>query len=302
VSERSALAEFLRTLRTRATPGSLGVSPHAGRRRVPGLRREELAQLAGLSVSYYTSLEQGRATHASPEVLRAIARAMRLDEFEEIYLLELGDTHRRAGRQRRRKPERPEPQLLALLDAMPDVPAFVHGPALDILAWNRLGHALYAPHLDRDSVGSVADRPNIARLVFRDPWTREFYLDWKTKAEGLVGLLRHNAGQDPGNTALSNLVGELTVHSPEFSALWARHVVRPCSVLTLSVCHPQVGELTVTQQALSSVAAPQQVVVAATVEVGSASEQALRLLGSLCASPRPVTGHPTRTDTAAHAP
>lgn len=293
MSDRAALAEFLRALRTRATPESLGVSPHSGRRRVPGLRREELAQLAGLSVSYYTSLEQGRATHASPEVLRAIARAMRLDEFEEIYLLELGDSHRRAGRQRRRKPERPEPQLLALLDAMPGVPAFVHGPALDILARNRLGHALYAPHLDRDSVRSSGDRPNIARLVFRDPWAREFYLDWKAKAEGLVGLLRHNAGQDPENTALSDLVGELTVHSPEFSALWARHVVRPCSVLTVSVCHPHVGELTVTQQALSSVATPQQVVVVATAEVGSASEQALRLLGSLCARPRPGVGHPT---------
>lgn len=253
-----------------------------------GLRREELAQLAGLSVSYYTSLEQGRAAHASAEVLRAIARGLQLDEFEEIHLLDLGDAHRRSGRRRRRRAERAEPQLLALLDAMGDVPAFVHGPSLDILAWNRLGHALYAPHLDRDRVDSGASRPNIARLVFRDPWCRAFYLDWTAKAEGIVGLLRNNAGKDPDNTALSDLIGELTVHSPEFSVLWAKHVVRPCSVLTVPLHHPQVGELTVTQQALSSVAAPNQVLVAATAEPGSSSAQTLRMLASLAASDGPA--------------
>jgi transcriptional regulator with XRE-family HTH domain len=281
VTDRTALAEFLRTLRTRATPESLGLALYGGRRRVTGLRREELSQLAGLSVSYYTSLEQGRAAHASAEVLRAIARALQLDEFEEIHLLDLGDAHRSRGQRRRRKAERPEPQLLALLDAMKDVPAFVHGPSLDILAWNRLGHALYAPHVDRDSVRSPASRPNIARLVFRDTWCRAFYRDWTTKAEGIVGLLRHNAGKDPDNTALSDLIGELTVHSPEFSALWSKHVVRPCGVQTVPLYHPQVGELTVTQQALSSVAAPQQVVVVATAEPASPSEQTLRMLASL---------------------
>jgi transcriptional regulator with XRE-family HTH domain len=284
MTERTGLAEFLRTVRSRATPESLGLTTHGARRRVSGLRREELAQLAGLSVSYYTSLEQGRATHASAEVLQSIARALRLNDFEKTHLLDLGDAHRRSGRRRRRTFERPEPQLLALLDALADVPAFVHDPALDILAWNTLGHALYAPHLDRDSVASTSDRPNMARLVFRDPWCHDFYVDWKSKAEGLVGLLRHNAGKDPGNTALSDLVGELTVHSPDFSTLWARHVVRPCHVLTVPLRHPQVGDLTITQQALASVAAPQQVVVIATAEPGSDSEQKLRVLGALASS------------------
>lgn len=287
MTDRTALAVFLRALRNRATPESLGVVSHGGRRRVRGLRREELAQLAGLSVSYYTSLEQGRAVHASAEVLRAIARGLQLDEFEEIHLLDLGDAHRRGGHRRRRRAERAEPQLLALLDAMSDVPAFVHGPSLGILAWNRLGHALYAPHLDRASVTAGVARPNIARLVFRDPRCRALYLDWPTKAEGIVGMLRNNAGKDPDNTALSDLIGELTVHSPEFSVLWAKHVVRPCSVLTVPLRHPQVGDLTLTQQALSSVAAPNQVLVAATADPGSPSEHALRMLASLAADDRP---------------
>lgn len=293
MSNGTDLAQFLRTLRTRARPEGLGLTPHTGRRRVSGLRREELSQLAGLSVSYYTSLEQGRALHASTDVLRAIARALELDEFEEAHLLDLGVAHDRRGRRRRRKVERPEPQLLTLLNAIPDVPAFVHGPSLDVLAWNRLGHALYAPHVDRTAVESSAARPNVARLVFRDPCARTLYRDWRTKAEGIVGLLRHNAGKDPENTALSDLIGELSVHSPEFSALWARHVVRPCSVLVVPLRHPQVGDLTVTQQALASVAVPHQILVAATVEPASPSEHALRLLGSLCASSAATAATPS---------
>lgn len=294
MSERTDLGQFLRTLRTRVRPENLGLTPHPGRRRVSGLRREELAQLAGLSVSYYTSLEQGRALHASTDVLCAIARSLELDEFEEAHLLDLGVAHDRGRRRRRRKVERAEPQLLTLLNAMPDVPAFVHGPSLDVLAWNPLGHALYAPHVDRAAVESSATRPNIARLIFRDPQAGAIYLDWRTKAESTVGLLRNNAGKDPDNTALSDLIGELSVHSPEFSALWAKHVVRPCSLLVVPLRHPHVGDLTVTQQALTSVAAPHQVLVAATVEPASPSDHALRLLGSLCASTvQEVTGRVT---------
>jgi transcriptional regulator with XRE-family HTH domain len=303
VTETSALAAYLRTLRTRATPESLGLLPHHDRRRVAGLRREELAQLAGLSVSYYTSLEQGRATNASPDILRAIARALHLDEFEEAHLLDLAAAQQRRGQRRRRVAERPAPYLLAILDAMPGVPAFVHGRSLDIIAWNPLGHALYAPHLDRDSVDAPARRPNIARMVFLDPWSRAFYADWKTKAESLVALLRLNAGRDPGNTAISDLIGELTVQSPEFTRLWARHLVKPCGVLTVELEHPLVGGLTVTQQALGSVAAPDHVIVAATAEPGSPSEEALRMLSSLAASGGhgPVSGDALAPATGPHA-
>ncbi|MEV5778587.1 helix-turn-helix transcriptional regulator [Streptomyces antimycoticus] len=283
MTDRTALAEFLRTLRNRTTPESLGLVPHPGLRRVRGLRREELAQLAGLSVSYYVSLEQGRALHASADVLRAIARALKLDEFEENHLLDLGAVQAQRGKRRRRRTERLDPHLLELLHAIPDVPAFVHGPSLDILAWNRLGHALYAPHVDHDSVESPATRPNIARLVFRDPEARALYVDWHAKAEGLVGLLRDNAGKDPGNTALSDLIGELSVYSPEFAGLWTKHVVRPCSVLVVPLRHPHVGEMTVTQQALNSVSSPQQVLVVATVAPTSPSQHALRMLASLAA-------------------
>jgi transcriptional regulator with XRE-family HTH domain len=283
VTDRTGLAEFLRTLRNRTTPESLGLAPHPGLRRVRGLRREELAQLAGLSVSYYVSLEQGRALHASADILRSIARALKLDEFEENHLLDLGAVQAQQRVRRRRRTERIDPHLLELLQAMPDVPAFVHGPSLDILAWNHLGHALYAPHVDRDSVNSSATRPNIARLVFRDPQARDHYVDWHAKAEGLVGLLRDNAGKDPGNTALSDLIGELSVYSPEFARLWANHVVRPCSVLVVPLRHPHVGEMTVTQQALGSVSSPQQVLVVATAAPASPSQQALRMLASLAA-------------------
>ncbi|MCM4085038.1 helix-turn-helix domain-containing protein [Paractinoplanes hotanensis] len=282
------LGTYLRSLRTRVTPASLGLSVQGNRRRVPGLRREEIAQLAGVSVSYYISLEQGRAEHASPEILGAIARALHLDEYEEGHLLNLATAaqHRRRG-PRRRTP-RLAPALLALLEAMPGVPAFAHDSTLDVLAWNRVGHALYAPHLDRSLVDQPCRRPNLARMVFLDPWCREFYVDWRAKAESLTAMLRLNAGREPHNTALSDLVGELIVNSPDFERMWLRHRVRACTVTVVDLDHPQVGRLRLTQQALASLATADTVLVTATAEAGSASHERLQLLGSLTAGGPPA--------------
>lgn len=284
-----SLASYLRALRTRASPDGLGITATAARRRVPGLRREEVAHLAGLSMSYYTSLEQGRAVHASPEVLGSIARAMDLDEVEEGHLHALAGGLRRRSPGRRR-PERAPAPLVALLAAMGDVPAFVHGPALDVLAWNPLGHALYAPHVDRDAAAHRSGRPNLARMVFLDPRCRELYVDWWAKASSLVALLRLNTGRDPRDAGLSGLVAELVADSADFAGLWARHDVEACTVTTLDLDHPLVGRVTVTQQALASVAAPGEFLVAATAQEGSLSSERLRTLSGLASAGLPVAG------------
>lgn len=291
MAEPSELGSFLRSLRTRVTPEGVGYRVANNRRKVAGMRREEVAQLAGLSVSYYTSLEQGRSVHASPEVLRAIGRALRVDEFEEMHLLNLAALRpTRSGSSP--SLEEAHPQLRDLLEAMPQLPAFVHGLNCDILAWNRLGHALYASHLDHDTSDPDWDpggsetqkaqarvpgdcRPNIARLVFLDPRSRELYDDWTAKAESLVALLRHNLGRFPRDRGIADLIAELRTASDDFVDLWGRHLVKPCGVMTVTLQHPWVGTMTLTQQALVSVVSPTQTLVTATAEAGSRSAESL---------------------------
>ncbi len=280
----SELSEFLQARRARATPEGRGLLTYAGRRRVAGLRREELAQLAGVSVSYYTSLEQGRAANASPEILRALARALDLDEFEEAHLLDLAETQRRRQTSRRRRSvERVEPHLCSLMDAIPWVPALVTGRRGDILAWNRLGHALFASNLSYHSVENADTRPNVARIVFLDPHSREFFVDWKAKAQAVVAHLRMSAGKHPEDAGFAELVGELSMKSADFAQFWAGHRVRPCGLMTMTLCHPTVGALTVTQQTLLSPTSEHQSVLIVTTESGSASETSLKMLGSLSA-------------------
>lgn len=247
------------------------------RRRVPGLRREELALLAGVSASYYTRLEQGQSSSASAEVLDAIAGALRLDESERRHLHDLARADRRRPRDRRPAPERVTEAAGQLLDVLADVPAIVLGRRTDVLAWNRLGHALFAGHLDFDAPKTPAGRPNMARLVFLDSHTHELYADWPGKARAVVGNLRLVAGQHPDDAALYALVGELSAKSAEFASLWADHRVKACAVAAYEMRHPLVGTLTVIQQTLSS--GPSPAVVVATTEPGSPSRAALTLLG-----------------------
>ena len=248
---------------------------------MPGLRREELALLAGVSASYYTRLEQGQSLSASAEVLDAIAGALRLNESERGYLHDLARAGRHRTRGRRPAPERVTEAAGQLLDMLGDVPAVVIGRRSDVLAWNRLGHALFAGHLHADAPGLPAERPNMARLVFLDPHTRDLYADWTSKARAVVGNLRLVAAQHPEDAALHALVGELSAKSAEFASMWADHRVKACAVASYEMRHPLVGPLTVMQQTLDNGPGPH--VVVATAEPDSSSRAALTLLAQATA-------------------
>ncbi|UXX91737.1 helix-turn-helix transcriptional regulator [Streptomyces sp. AD2-2] len=273
---KSQLGDFLQARRSQLRPEDVGMPTYGDLRRVPGLRREELALLAGVSVSYYTRLEQGQSLSASPEVLDAIAGALRLDESERRYLHGLTQVDRSRTRGRRPAPERVTEAAAQLMEVLADVPAIVLGRRSDVLAWNRLGHALFAGHLDPHAPERAARRPNMARLVFLDCHTRDLYADWPSKARAVVGNLRLVAAEHPQDTALHALLGELSATSGEFASMWADHRVKSCAVATYEMRHPLVGPLTVLQQTLSH--GPGPTIVVATTETGSASRAALTLL------------------------
>jgi transcriptional regulator with XRE-family HTH domain len=275
VDNKRQLGEFLQTRRSQLRPAEVGLTGYGDRRRVPGLRREELALLAGVSASYYARLEQGSSLNASPEVLDAIARALRLSEGERRHLHDLA-AGTRARAPRRSPPERMTPQLWQLVEALGDTPVLVTGRHSDVLAWNRTGHLLYAGHLDEAAPRRPRNRPNLARLVFLDPHTRELYADWPAKARAVVGTLRLAAGQYPGDPALSALIGALTMGSPEFAELWAAHRVKAGNDATYEMRHPLVGAMTVTQQALRTEHG--RTVVITTTEPDSPSRAAMSLL------------------------
>jgi transcriptional regulator with XRE-family HTH domain len=272
------LGDFLQARRARLRPEDVGLRDLGPRRRVAGLRREELAQLAGVSVSYYTRLEQGLSRGASAEVLEAIARALLLDEHERAHLERLAGASRRAPRVRRPRPERIADETRDLMRAVDGVPALVLGRRTDVLAWNALGHALLAGHLDPQGPEDPARRPNMSRMLFLDPHCRELYADWKRKARAVVGNLRIAVGRHPEDPLLAELIGELTMKSPEFVALWGDHRVMPCDAASYELHHPVVGTVTVTQQTLAIVRSPEQSLIICTTPAGSPSEEALALL------------------------
>ncbi|MFC9744919.1 helix-turn-helix transcriptional regulator [Streptomyces niveus] len=275
------LGEFLRARRARVRPEDVGLPGLPGRRRVAGLRREELSQLAGVSVSYYTRLEQGQSVHASDGVLNALATALRLDEHEHAHLRELAS---RRQRPRTGPPaERVDPLTRDLLRSVGNTPALVLGRRTDVLAWNPLAHALLAGHLDPAAPDRPGDRPNLSRMVFLDPRTRDLYVDWERKAQAVVGSLRQIAGHHPEDALLASLVGELSTACPEFAALWSDHRVRPCEADSYRLCHPLVGELTVTQQIVVPARSPDQFLVLVTTEENSRSEDTLARLGAYAA-------------------
>jgi transcriptional regulator with XRE-family HTH domain len=274
VTANRQLGEFLQTRRSQLTPEDVGLTTYGDRRRVAGLRREELALLAGVSASYYSRLEQGQSSNASAEVLDAIAAALRLDDTERRHLHDLSTGTRR--RSRRAAPERVTAAVHQLMAALGEVPALVLGRRGDVLAWNRAGHALFAGHLDVTGPQRAQTRPNMARLVFLDPHIRELYADWPAKARAVVGTLRMASGRHPDDPGLAALVGELTVGSPEFSRMWADHRVKSGGEPVYEMRHPLVGAMTVTQQSLHTEQG--QNVVVATTQPGSPSHAAMTLL------------------------
>ncbi|MER5642500.1 helix-turn-helix transcriptional regulator [Kitasatospora sp. NPDC002227] len=268
------LGGFLQSRRARIRPEEVGLPAH-GRRRVPGLRREEVAQLAGVSVDYYVRLEQGRGQNVSEAVLTAIARVLRLDGTEQAHLRDLVRPARRrapAGRAAVR------PGLQRLLDAMTTTPAFVLGRRMDVLAWNALADAI---------AGFSARSPaelNQARQVFLDPTAPTCYPDWAAVAAETVAYLRLDAGRHPDDPALATLVGELSLHSADFRRLWADHLVKEKTYGIKRLVHPLAGELEFGYETLALPGDPDQLLVAYTVTPGSPTAERLALLGSWTAS------------------
>ncbi|WP_331771501.1 helix-turn-helix transcriptional regulator (plasmid) [Embleya sp. NBC_00888] len=290
------LADFLRARRGRLRPEDVGLRTYGERRRVPGLRREELALLAGISAPYYARLERGESRNASREVLDAIARALRLNDSERAHLHLLATAPSRSRTAGRPRPERVTPATTALLAALDGTPALAIDRSGDVLAWNRQGHALFASHLDPNSPNEPSRRPNMTALVFLDPHTRDLYADWQAKARTVVGNLRLTAGRHPEDAALATLIGELTIRSREFAAMWADHRIVACHVADYEMRHPLVGTLTVTQQTLQSPQGTGPAFVMATAAPDSPSATALALLAH---ATEPRDPAPARRDTGA---
>jgi transcriptional regulator with XRE-family HTH domain len=268
------LGEFLRAQRAGVRPDQVGMPSH-GVRRVAGLRREEVAVLAGMNVDYYTRLEQGRERRPSPQLVDALSRALLLDGDARAHL------HRLAGTAPSRGAAgatgRVDPALRVLLDGYTHTPALVIDPTLDILAANSLAQAVYAPFEPMD---------NLARMVFLDPLGRTFHPRWEENAEAVVGHLRQTSGVDPGSPRLADLVAELSSRSPDFTRLWESHHVRGKTRGDKCFRHPDVGELSLTYHAFDVRDVPGQQLVIYHAEPGSPSAQALGLLGSVHATAR----------------
>lgn len=269
----SPLGEFLRARREQIGPEQAGL-PDLGRRRVPGLRREELAMLAGVSVDYYVRLEQGRNDHPSPQVLDAIARVLQLDVDGAAHLRALAEPPRPRRRSAPRQAERLSPVLARLLLALEHHPAFVLGRYMDVLATNPLMEAL-----------SDGFRPggNIVRNLFLNPASRDVYPEWDTVANETVASLRAAIGTDIADPGFTQLVGEVSLASEDFRQRWARHDVRPKGGGTKRFLHPLVGELELPYETLAVGSAPGQQLGVYAPEPGSRSAERLAMLATLVA-------------------
>ncbi len=277
---RSEIREFLTSRRAKITPGQAGLRTYGDNRRVPGLRREEVALLAGVSVDYYTRLERGNASGVSESVLEALARALQLDEAERAHLFDLARAAGSTPRRRRRPaPQQVRPSVQRILDAITGAPAFVRNGRMDILAANRLGRAFYSQHFD-----SPHGPPNSARFIFLDPRAADFYVEWEQVATDAVAILRSEAGRDPYDRDLSDLVGELSTRSETFRTRWAAHNVRFHDTGSKRFHHPVVGDLGLTFETMQLAADAGLMLFVYTAEPGSKSEEALNLLASWAAT------------------
>ena len=282
MDNQSEVREFLMSRRAKLTPELAGI-PAGSNRRVPGLRRSEVATLAGVSVEYYAKLERGTIAGASSSVLDAIALALQLDDTERTHLFDLAraaDGVPLSGRPRRRtsKTAANRPSLQWMLATITGGIAVVVNLHQDILATNDLGRAFYAP-----IIGDGGLTPNLARFQFLDPTSRDFYPDWDLFAEMCVAIMRARAGHDPHNKALQDLVGELSTRSDTFRRLWAAHDVRTHGAGTKRFNHPVVGELLLAYEELAITAEPGLVLMVYTAEPGSPSAERLQLLANLAA-------------------
>ncbi|MFD5304251.1 helix-turn-helix transcriptional regulator [Streptomyces rochei] len=272
-----SLGTFLKSRRDRVTPAEIGLRTYGTSRRVPGLRREELAQLAGVSAGYYTRLEQGQADTASEQVLDALARVLKLDQVETAHLHNLARHSAKPGLSRPPS-EEPHARVLTLLKSLGEtLPALVLGRRGDVLAWNRTGHALFAEHISYEAPRDPEQRPSIPRMFFLDPHTRAMYHNWHELARVHVAYLRLTAGRYPTDARLAGLIGELTMHSDDFATMWATGDVADCTVGSMHLQHPTVGIVNVDYQVWLQPESPDHRVEVYTAN-DPASSDALRVL------------------------
>jgi transcriptional regulator with XRE-family HTH domain len=281
MDHRAEIREFLGSRRARITPEQAGLPAYGGNRRVKGLRREEVALLAGVSIDYYVRMERGNLAGVSHSVLEGIARALQLDDAEQDHLFDLA---RKAdavppSQRRRTTVKGVRPALLQVLDAITDAPAWVRNERHDLLAANRMARALYAPML------ADSRRPaNTARFVYLDPASREFFGDWERAADDIAAILRSAAGRNPHDKALTDLIGELSTRSEVFRTRWAKHNVRFHRTGFKKLHHPVVGNLDLNFEAMEFPSDPGLTLLVYTAPVGSPTADALKLLASWAAT------------------
>ncbi|MGR6968241.1 helix-turn-helix domain-containing protein [Streptomyces cynarae] len=293
MSTESEIREFLASRRARISPQQAGLPAYGGNRRVPGLRREEVALLAGVSVDYYVRLERGHLAGASEQVLDCVANALRLDDAERAHLHDLARAAAKRPARRTTRARGPLPDsVLRVLESMTDSPAFIRNGRLDILAVNRLGRALYSPLFPDSTTKTV----NIARFQFLDPRGRDFFPAWEESVNTTVALLRTEAGRAPHDSDLTGLIGELATRSEEFRTAWAKHNVRLHHTGRKSFHHPSVGTLTLDFDAMELPARPGLTLTAYSAAPGTPDHDALQFLASWAATQE--TGVTIRTTAA----
>lgn len=282
MDNRNDARDFLASRRGRITPEQVGIIS-GGRRRVPGLRREEVAFLAGVSVDYYVRMERGNLAGVSPEILDAVAAALRLSDAETEHLHDLARAAGPATIRQRSRPAEPavRPSLQRTLDAITAAPAWVTNARKDTLAINALGRALLAPMLNDPEA-----RGNGARFLFLSPVARTFYPEWERSANSVVASMRIAAGQNPRDTRLTDLIGELVTRSDDFRQRWSAHDVKHHRAGSKRITHPEVGDLEFTFEGFELPGTPGWVMYVYTTAAGSASEERMQLLASLAATPQ----------------
>ncbi|RVU27631.1 XRE family transcriptional regulator [Streptomyces antnestii] len=284
MSTQDDIRAFLASRRAKITPQQAGLPAYGGNRRVPGLRREEVALLAGVSIDYYVRLERGHLAGASEEVLGSVANALQLDDAERAHLQDLARATAKRPARRTRRPRGPLPDsALRVLNSMSDCPAFIRNGRLDILATNTLGRALYSP-LYADDMRQPA---NIARFQFLDPAGPDFFPAWDESVNTTVSLLRTEAGRAPGDSELTGLIGELVTRSEEFRTAWAKHNVRLHYGGRKSFRHPAIGEITLDFDAMELPAQPGLTLTAYSAPHNTPDHDKLQLLAAWAATENP---------------
>jgi transcriptional regulator with XRE-family HTH domain len=287
----SSVRDFLSSRRARITPDQAGLPSYGGTRRVPGLRREEVAMLAGMSVDYYIKLERGNLRGVSEQVLDSLANALQLDDAERVHLFDLAraasqPTARRATASSSKKPAI-RPVIQQILDALGSAPACIRNARHDLLASNALGRALYEPIYREGSPGSeivvdgrVRRFANTARFIYLDPVARTFFADWNQVADDSAAMLRSEAGRNPHDADLTQLIGELSTQSGDFRRRWASSNVRFHRSGTKRMVHPIIGEVELGYEAMSPASNPELTLLVYVAPEGSPESDALRVLGS----------------------